>query len=318
MQHSSLTTPLIFQGLGYWTDNGAFFSCKNPPNETTLEALAVSLKAANVPIRYTQMDPWWFAQDPGSPCGDAFSFSPRAELFSGTINQLSEAIGMPLLLYTAFWSASEIPKRYPMYDFINSTAITGPDSHFCDHVTANVAPKDSERFYSDIFAQQCGTNGSVCSGYEVDFLDSNLLCYDEFTSTFGAAAEWQDGWGAAGEKSRMSGQICMDLPSAALQSLASPWITSARASEDNFPRGGFLSHNGRWRTPYTNILYSALHLAPFYDVVWSSAVEPHNAYNLSRLNIELQYLLSSLGNGVLGIGDGQSNLIILLVGILDY
>ena len=57
----------------------------------------------------------------------------------------------------------------------------------------------------------------ICSGYEVDFLDSNLLCFDEFTRQMGSAAQWMNGFGAGGASAKMSGQICMDLPSAALQ-----------------------------------------------------------------------------------------------------
>ena len=88
----------------------------------------------------------------------------------------------------------------------------------------------------------------------VDFLDSNLLCYEDFTTVFGATAEWMNGWGLAGAKLGMAGQICMDLPSAALQTLQNPWITSAPASEDNglWSQQGQMA-NGRWRTPWTNL-----------------------------------------------------------------
>ena len=66
----------------------------------------------------------------------------------------------------------------------------------------------------------------------------------------------------------------------------------------------FTAAQGRWKTPYTNLFYSALGLASFFDVTWTSAVEPGNPYKLARLNVELQYLLAALGNGALGIGDG--------------
>jgi hypothetical protein len=117
-----------------------------------LAALAASFNESKVPIRYLQLDPWWFN---GESCGDATSFTPNKDLFpgahrwrktsflchfvlevkliisprqardkhkkppekrarererhacfSGTIAELSTAIGMPLLLYTAFWSAA--------------------------------------------------------------------------------------------------------------------------------------------------------------------------------------------------------------------
>jgi hypothetical protein len=42
-------------------------------------------------------------------------------------------------------------------------------------------------------------------------------------------------------------------------------------------------------------------------VVWTQASEAGSPYNRSRLNIELQFLLSALGSGPLGIGDGPGD-----------
>ena len=117
------------------------------------------------------------------------------------------------------------------------------------------------------------------------------------------------GWGNAGQDFGLSAQICMDLPSAAMNSLLLPAISNARASEDNFPGGNAAAspgwQQGRWKIAYTSLFYDALGLAPYFDVVWTSAVEPGNPYkNASRNNVELQFMLSSLGNGPLGIGDG--------------
>ena len=79
-------------------------------------------KQAKIPIRYLQLvsshhirlvrpvcsdfmdrllrqDPWWFnrAKD-GKACGDAISLTPRQELFPGSIADLRNDIGMPVLL----------------------------------------------------------------------------------------------------------------------------------------------------------------------------------------------------------------------------
>ena len=68
------------QTLGYWTDNGGYYSCRNPPNQSVLAALAASFNESKIPIRYLQLDPWWFN---GESCGDATSFTPKKDLFPG-------------------------------------------------------------------------------------------------------------------------------------------------------------------------------------------------------------------------------------------
>jgi hypothetical protein len=51
--------------LGYWTDNGAFYYY-NPlagsSYEETLVAVADGLAAAGVPVRYLNLDSWWYSK----------------------------------------------------------------------------------------------------------------------------------------------------------------------------------------------------------------------------------------------------------------
>ena len=73
----------------------------------------------------------------------------------------------------------------------------------------------------------------------------------------------------------------------------------------------------------------SLSLAPFYDVVWTSGkVEPGSPYfdkqagpqaQFHRTNVELQFLLSALGSGVLGIGDkpGFANRTLIMQAVQD-
>ena len=68
----------------------------------------LQLVSANLPVltvcsdfmdRLLRQDPWWFnrAKD-GKACGDAISLTPRQELFPGSIADLRNDIGMPVLL----------------------------------------------------------------------------------------------------------------------------------------------------------------------------------------------------------------------------
>eukprot|EP00750_Incisomonas_marina_P017283 INCI20198.3.p1 GENE.INCI20198.3~~INCI20198.3.p1 ORF type:complete len:341 (-),score=44.32 INCI20198.3:28-1050(-) len=56
--------------------------------------------------------------------------------------------------------------------------------------------------------------------------------------------------------------------------------------------------------PYTSLLHAALGLAPFMDVIWTSASQPGNPYSVTRHNIELQAIVAALSSGPVGIGDG--------------
>ena len=393
--HNTTHNPgdIVVTKLGYWTDNGAYYDCggagKNRPDQATLTSVAHSLKQAEIPVRYMQLDPYWYEQSapPSSSktgqvgCSDAVAFRAAKDLFPDGVAGLFNATGLPLLLYTAQWSAAKTPRAYPQFRFINSSSFK---VGFAQDIKSNIAPEDSRRWYSAIFGNitggrsRCGyeagvdyqggdlesftgaTPASCCAacaktaecqlwtitapgadgrcwlktaealahrlsdaerlsstnslnpmiGFEIDFVDSNLLTFHEFTSKLGAAAEWMNGWGEASHDHGISTQICMDIPAAALQSLLLPAVTNARASEDNFPGGNSAAapgwQQGRWKIAYTSLFYNALELAPFMDVVWtSSKPEPGSPYQgHERNNVELQFMLAALGNGALGIGDG--------------
>ena len=270
--------------------SGGFYDCggtsaaKNRPDHATLTALAAQLKADKIPVRYMQLDPFWYEQSAPPVhnkngqvgCSDAVAFRASRELFPSGIAGLYNATGLPLLLYTAMWSAEKTPAAYPGYKFVKSSSFK---DGFAQQVKANVAPADSYRWYSAIFSNMSGgappTIGPTCSyetgvdytggsgsatiqsflgatpasccaacqknplckvwttttpgadgrcwlktaaalskqirsadrismrsaggvgspmvGFEVDFLDQNLITFSDFTSTFGAASTWMEG-----------------------------------------------------------------------------------------------------------------------------
>ena len=64
----------------------------------------------------------------------------------------------------------------------------------------------------------------------------------------------------------------MCLPANLLASLEFSSVTSARASEDNFP--GSDASSGRWKIGYGALLMWPLRLRPFLDVIWTAEHEP--------------------------------------------
>jgi len=100
-------------------------------------------------------------------------------------------------------------------------------------------------------------------------------------------------------------------------------VTNARASEDNFPDSG-----ARWKIGYTALFLAPMNIRPFFDVIWTTAVQPgnpydsivfyvypfkiwsllchatHARYHRERQSIEMQAMVAILSQGPLGIGDG--------------
>ena len=104
----------------------------------------------------------------------------------------------------------------------------------------------------------------------------------------------------------------MGLPSYALSSMEFGAVTNMRASDDNFPWGedGAPRH-WRWKIGYGALLYNAVGLEPFMDVIWTTAAQPGNIANQGKLairtNIELQATVAALSSGPVGIGDGPGD-----------
>lgn len=73
-------------------------------------ATVAALRAQHVPVKYVQLDPWVW-----SPC----VFEPRPNLLPTGLDGLSEAIDLPLLIYTFFWCVNKTSAVYDL-PFVNS------------------------------------------------------------------------------------------------------------------------------------------------------------------------------------------------------
>lgn len=164
-------------------------------------------------------------------------------------------------------------------------------------VIAQVAPQDARRFFGDIFTagKAMGMNA-----FEVDFMDFSFLLFPDRLNSTSAFTTWLTGMNDAAVAAGIAVQQCMNLPSDALLSTQLPFLSNARASEDDFPTA-----NGRWDISLSSLLYGALGLRPFYDDTWSSAVDPANPYSPSDVEpfVELSVAISALSTGGVGLSD---------------
>lgn len=97
--------PDVTNLLGYGTDNGAYYSGHIPMHSSYLTNASALLKKQGVPIRYMQLDPYWFSRQP--------DWVVNPDIFPEGIVRFKEELGVPLLLYSFAWS--QATANFPAY-----------------------------------------------------------------------------------------------------------------------------------------------------------------------------------------------------------
>lgn len=164
---------VMVERAGYWTDNGAYYygdayPQQNPGVDYNLScctkakllAAKTALDADRVPIRYLQLDDWWYhGPHPaenfhGVKCVDLWEL-PQ-DTYPGGLKALRYDYNAPFVLYGPYFCARNQwnQRLYP----------EGADAGV-------PLPEDSHAFYTKLF-KYVHAHGGV--GYEVDFL-SNLF-----------------------------------------------------------------------------------------------------------------------------------------------
>ena len=176
---------LVTSYLGYWTDDGAYYygddweGATGDPMNLTCCSLEVfkdvkqKLDDANIPIRYWQMDDWWYIGNKPSVYHNGWGgvkgvshWEPPEEYYPGGLAALTKELEVPLLLYGPYmdphndWSSD--------FDFIPDQENTG---------YALPTPSQSYDFYSTLldFGVNATTNPDDTNtgmiAYEIDFMN---------------------------------------------------------------------------------------------------------------------------------------------------
>lgn len=267
--------------LGYWTDNGAryYYDYERERGYAgTLQALVERYRAERIPIRYLQLDSWWYYKtltDPdgrtGKPknpelplaewnrYGGLYRYRAHPALFPRGLAQFQSRIGLPLIVHNRWIDpASPYHRRYD---------ITG---------VAALDPAWWREIMEYIAAAQVVT-------YEQDWLNVIYEYSPVLATTPGAGAAFSGGMARAAGQRGLTLQYSMALPRQFLQGARYANLTSARVSGDRFERS-------KWDAfLYTSRLASALGIWPWSDVFMSAETD-----NL---------LLATLSAGLVGIGD---------------
>ncbi|HUL44948.1 MAG TPA: hypothetical protein VLY03_11410 [Bacteroidota bacterium] len=277
--------------LGYWTDNGATYYYHYHPEfgyEGTLLAVKRHDDEIHVPVRYMQLDSWWYAKGydnpdgtteragkridelPASPWnrfGGLLTYEPPPDLFAQGIQGFHDSIGLPLVTHNR-WISRESPYRTGY----RISGIGAVDTNWWNMIMTSIS--------------RWGV-----TTYEQDWLDRIYKFSPEFSTTPGTAESFMDDMARATGSSGLTMQYCMALPRHYLQGGAEySNLTSIRVSGDRFEKS-------KWKEfLYGSRMASALGIWPWCDVFMSSETP----------NI----LLATLSAGMVGIGDsiGSENL----------
>jgi hypothetical protein len=271
----------VLKYFGYWTDNGAYYYYNYDTNEGyagTLEALAKYYREEHIPIRYMQLDSWWYyktftdangskgtTKQPRLPEGEwnryggLLEYKAHPALFPKGMAAFQKDIGLPLVTHNRW---------------------IDPESPYHEHYQISGIAAVDPKWWHDI-AHYLQKNGVIT--YEQDWLDRIYRYSPAFSSNVDTAEDFLGDMSRASAKQGMTLQYCMPYPGYYLQGSEYENLTTIRTSDDRFcpPR-------------YNNFLYDSrlaysMGIWPWSDVFFSP--ETNNM------------LLSTLSAGPVGTGD---------------
>jgi hypothetical protein len=270
--------------LGCWTDNGAHYYYNYDTNlgyAGTLAELVQHDRDSGIPIRYLQLDSWWYHKSFTGPDGRTEIKVKNPRLPEGEWNRYGG-----LLKYEA--DAAVFPEGLGGFQkqvnlpFITHDRWVDPASPYRDKYKVSGTAAVDRGYWDELMENICRA-GTVC--YEQDWLNCIYNYSPELHFVPGLGEAFSDGMAEAAQARGLSLQYCMALPRNFLQGAYYGNLTTIRASEDRFDRR-------RW-TPflYASRLASALGIWPWTDVFMSK----------ERNNL----LISTLSAGMVGTGDAS-------------
>lgn len=229
--------------LGLWTDNGAYYnfnkwagnewpgrrwsprdSAGSTPEALLLRAVG-SLRAARVPVRYIQLDDWWYVgtvHEGAVAC--VSNWSARPDWFPHGLRGLSERAGVPLMLYVPYFcnDTTYAARNGGRFDFDDDGVARpggvpdAPDGspcpwpvsdtrRACNRSYAAPNPRSAQALYTALLGE--ATQAGMVA-FEHDFVGQGAGSYG-WPSRLDAAARWLDGMGAAAEATATPTQWCL-------------------------------------------------------------------------------------------------------------
>jgi hypothetical protein len=271
----------VLKYLGYWTDNGAYYYYNYDTNQGyagTLQSLVEHYRQEQIPIRYLQLDSWWYYKTLTGPdgkigkpkssklpegewnrYGGLLKYEAHPFLFPKGLAAFQKSIGLPLVTHDRW-----IDPASPYHEKYKISGLAAVDPKWWADITA--------------YLKSCGV-----TTYEQDWCDRIYKYSPAFSGTVDTAEAFLNDMADACQKRGITMQYCMPYPCFFLQGSCYKNLTTIRVSEDGF-------EPGKWNNfLYVSRLASALGIWPWSDV-----------FNSTETN---NLLLSTLSAGPVGIGD---------------
>ena len=267
--------------LGYWTDNGAYYYYNFDPDlgyGGTLVKLAQHFRDENIPVKYMQLDSWWYYKSFTGPdgkegkikndklpvgewnrYGGLMEYRAHPGVFPEGLASFQEQVGLPLITHNR-WVDPNSPyqKEYQISGY------------------AGVDPG----YWQDIIDY---VNAAGVFTYEQDWLSDIYKHSPELASSVIAGDKFLGGMADAAKNRGMSMQYCMAMPQYYMQGSLYPNLTTIRTSDDRMKRD-------RWH----NFLYASKFAEAAGIWPWADVYMSPETGNM---------LLADLSGGMVGFGD---------------
>ena len=274
----------VLKYLGYWTDNGAHYYYNYDFDKGyagTLQSLVERYRQEQIPIRYLQLDSWWYYKTttdadgkPGKekksnklPAGEwnryggLLEYQAHTDLFPNGLDAFQKSIGLPLITHNRW-----IDPASPYHQHYKISGIAAVDPKWWDSIADYM-------------------KASGIATYEQDWLDRIYTYSPAFSSNVDTGEAFLDNMARACKEQGITMQYCMPYPCYFLQGSRYENLTTIRTSGDRF-------NTNKWNDfLYTSRLASSMGIWPWADVYMSGEIN--------------NVLLSTLSAGPVGTGDAM-------------
>ena len=274
----------VLSHLGYWTDHGAVYYGTSPgyvSAEDALRAVQADALQRNIPLRYFQLDDWWYTQrfentDTHGDFTGLIEWQPKQDVFPSGLSFLKT----PLSLYIAMYSTVNV--------YMQDYAFYSDDTGFA-------LPVDP-RFYMDLFRN--GTESGMLM-FEQDFFSVMNSRTHVLSRDISVGDVWLAGMDAAAAAFNVTLQFCMMDPVHVLKTSEVRAATNGRASQDAIgdPERHLV-------LGVSAMLHYALGIWASADNVWTNSTQGGS----TRADPQYETLLALLMGGPYGPGDSAGSM----------
>lgn len=228
----ALPTPrpydMTLQYLGYSTANGAYYYY-NPEKdnvtgkalsyEDTLLGVVADARARGIPLKYLQLDSWWYPQGRG---GGVVEWNATTQAFPHGLNWFQRQVAMPFYMHNRMWAAENVyaAQNGGFYEFLVEEA-----NHLAIPLT--------QVFWDDLLRNASEQYSMIV--YEQDWMFSEAEGLNATRESATLVGQWLTQMATAAGAVGATVQYCMSLGRFVMMAAELPAITQVRAGDDYGP-----------------------------------------------------------------------------------